>query len=152
MIDRGQYLNKLIKKQRNGLVKVITGIRRCGKSYLLFNIFYNYLLSVGIEKDHIICLALDETENIKYRSPLFLDEYLKGKIKDDRQYYVFLDEIQKVKPVKNQYLDDGDMITFVDILLGLLRRNNVDIYVTGSNSKMLSKDILTEFRGRSYEI
>ena len=153
MINRMQYLNKLIKKEHNGLIKVITGIRRCGKSYLLFNIFYNYLISQGVKDDHIICLALDEAKNIKYRSPLFLDEYIQNNIKDDNQYYIFLDEIQKVKAIKNPYLyDDEEKITFVDVLLGLMKKSNVDIYVTGSNSKMLSSDILTEFRGRSDEI
>lgn len=153
MINRMQYLNKLIKKEHNGLIKVITGIRRCGKSYLLFNIFYNYLISQGVKDDHIICLALDEAKNIKYRSPLFLDEYIQNNIKDDNQYYIFLDEIQKVKAIKNPYLDDDEeKITFVDVLLGLMKKSNVDIYVTVSNSKMLSSDILTEFRGRSDEI
>ena len=153
MIDRKKYLEKLIRKERNGLIKVITGIRRCGKSYLLFEIFYKYLLSEGVKDDHIICLALDETKNIKYRNPLFLDEYIQGKIVDEGQYYVCLDEIQKVKPIKNPYLDDDEeKITFVDVLLGLMKKSNVDIYVTGSNSKMLSSDILTEFRGRSDEI
>lgn len=153
MINRMQYLNKLIKKEHNGLIKVITGIRRCGKSYLLFNIFYNYLISQGVKDDHIICLALDEAKNIKYRLPLFLDEYIQNNIKDDNQYYIFLDEIQKVKAIKNPYLDDDEeKITFVDVLLGLMKKSNVDIYVTGSNSKMLSSDILTEFRGRSDEI
>ena len=93
MIDRKQYLNKLIKKEHNGLIKVITGIRRCGKYYLLFNIFYAYLISQGVKSDHIICLALDESKNIKYRSPLFLDEYIQNNIKDDGQYYIFLDDI-----------------------------------------------------------
>lgn len=153
MIDRRQYLNKLIRKEHNGLIKVITGIRRCGKSYLLFDIYYKYLVSQGVKDDHIICLALDETKNIKYRNPLFLDEYIQSKIVNEGQYYVFLDEIQKVKAIKNPYLDDADeKITFVDVLLGLMKKNNVDIYVTGSNSKMLSSDILTEFRGRSDEI
>lgn len=89
MIERKQYLDKLIKKENNGLIKVITWIRRCGKTYLLFNIFYNYLVSKVIQKDHIICLALDETPNIKYRSPILLDEYIRSKIVDDKQYYVF---------------------------------------------------------------
>lgn len=153
MIERKKYLEKLIRKERNGLIKVITGIRRCGKSYLLFEIFYKYLLSKGVKDDHIICLALDETKNIKYRNPLYLDEYIQGKITDDGQYYVCLDEIQKVKAVKNPYLDDEEeKITFVDVLLGLMKKSNVDVYVTGSNSKMLSSDVLTEFRGRSDEI
>lgn len=153
MIERKQYLDQLIRKEGNGLIKVITGIRRSGKSYLLFNIFYNHLIEKGINEDHIICLALDEVENIKYRNPLFLDKYIKSKIIDDKQYYVFLDEIQKVKSIKNPYLDDDDdKISFVDILLGLMKKKNLDVYVTGSNSKMLSSDVLTEFRGRSDEI
>lgn len=153
MIKRDQYLNKLIKKERNGLIKVITGIRRSGKSYLLFNIFHDYLIDKGVKEDHIISLALDESKNMKYRSPLFLDEYIQNKIVDEGQYYVFLDEIQEVRPIKNPYLpDDEEKITFVDVLLGLMKKKNVDIYVTGSNSKMLSSDILTEFRGRSDEI
>lgn len=153
MIERNHYKEKLIRKMNNGLVKVITGIRRCGKSYLLFNIFYDYLKENGIKDDHIIRLALDDTDNIKYRNPLYLDEYIKSKIVDDGKYYVFLDEIQKVKSIKNPYLDDeNERISFVDVLLGLMKRDNVDIYVTGSNSKMLSSDILTEFRGRGDEI
>ena len=153
MIERKQYLDKLIRKRGNGLIKVITGIRRCGKSFLLFKIYYDYLVSEGVSKDNIICLALDETQNIKYRNPLYLDEYLRGKITDEGKYYVFLDEIQKVKSVKNPYLDDvEEKISFVDVLLGLMKMDNVDVYVTGSNSQMLSSDILTEFRGRSDEI
>lgn len=153
MIERKQYLDKLIRKKENGLIKVITGIRRCGKSFLLFKIYYDYLISQGVSKDNIICLALDETQNIKYRNPLYLDEYLRGKITDKGKYYVFLDEIQKVKSVKNPYLDDvEEKISFVDVLLGLMKMDNVDVYVTGSNSQMLSSDILTEFRGRSDEI
>ena len=153
MIERKQYLDKLIRKRGNGLIKVITGIRRCGKSFLLFKIYYDYLVSEGVSKDNIICLALDETQNIKYRNPLYLDEYIRSKITGDGKYYVFLDEIQKVKSVKNPYLDDvEEKISFVDVLLGLMKMDNVDVYVTGSNSQMLSSDILTEFRGRSDEI
>ena len=153
MIERKLYLDKLIRKERNGLIKVITGIRRCGKSYLLFDIYYKYLISKGIDDSHIICLALDEVENVKYRNPLYLDKYIRERLVDDSEYYIFLDEIQKVKTVKNPYVDDAEeKITFVDVLLGLMKKSNVDIYVTGSNSKMLSSDILTEFRGRSDEI
>lgn len=153
MIERKQYLDKLIRKRGNGLIKVITGIRRCGKSFLLFKIYYDYLVSAGVSKDNIICLALDETQNIKYRNPLYLDEYIRSRITGDGKYYVFLDEIQKVKSVKNPYLDDvEEKISFVDVLLGLMKMDNVDVYVTGSNSQMLSSDILTEFRGRSDEI
>lgn len=152
MIERKRYLDSLIQKRRNGLVKVITGIRRCGKSFLLFNIFYNYMLAEGFKEDHIILLTLDDIANIRYRNPFQLDEYLKSKIYDDGEYYIFLDEIQKVEAVSNPYLPSGEKITFVDVLLSLMKKDNVDIYVTGSNSKMLSSDILSQFRGRSDEI
>ncbi len=153
MIERKQYLDKLIRKKENGQVKIITGIRRCGKSYLLFNIYYDYLKSIGIDDDHIITLALDENQNAKYRNPIHLDTYIQSKLQDNKMHYVFLDEIQKVKSVRNPYLeDDEEKIGFVDVLLGLMKKTNVDLYVTGSNSKMLSSDILTEFRGRGNEI
>ena len=152
MIERNRYLNQLISKKENGMVKVITGIRRCGKSYLLFNIYRQYLLSLGIDSSHIIELALDEVENIKYRNPLELAEYIKSLLIDkDKMYYIFLDEIQLVKTIENPYLK-GDYIGFVDVLLGLMKKPNADVYVTGSNSKMLSSDILTEFRGRGDEV
>ena len=153
MIERKQYLDKLIRKKENGLIKIITGIRRSGKSYLLFNIYYDYLKSQGIDDAHIIRLALDEKRNAKYRNSIYLDEYIQKQIKDEKKHYIFLDEIQKVKSVKNPYLDDPEeRIGFVDVLLGLMKQDNVDVYVTGSNSKMLSSDILTEFRGRGDEI
>lgn len=154
MIERKRYLDELISKKDNGMIKVITGIRRCGKSYLLFNIYHEYLNSVGVDDGHIIELALDDDENIKYRNPIFLGEYIRSLLVDkDKTYYIFLDEIQKVKSVKNPYLDDdGETVGFVDVLLGLMKKKNADVYVTGSNSKMLSSDILTEFRGRGDEI
>lgn len=154
MIERERYLNQLIAKKENGMIKVITGIRRCGKSYLLFNIYHNYLNSIGVDDEHIIELALDDDENIKYRNPLELGEYIRGLLVDkDKMYYIFLDEIQKVKTIKNPYLDDeNETVGFVDVLLGLMKKKNADVYVTGSNSKMLSSDILTEFRGRGDEI
>lgn len=154
MIERKQYLDQLISKKENGMIKVITGIRRCGKSYLLFEIYHKYLNSVGVDDDHIIELALDDDENIKYRNPLHLGEYIRSLLVDkDKMYYIFLDEIQKVKTVKNPYLDgEGETVGFVDVLLGLMKKKNADVYVTGSNSKMLSSDILTEFRGRGDEI
>ncbi len=153
MIERKQYLDKLIRKKENGQVKIITGIRRCGKSYLLFNIYYDYLKSIGIDDKHIITLALDENQNAKYRNPLHLDAYIQSKLQDDKMHYIFLDEIQKVKAIKNPYLEDDDeKISFVDVLLGLMKKANVDLYITGSNSKMLSIDILTEFKGRGDEI
>ena len=154
MINRDRYLNKLIRKKENGLVKVITGIRRCGKSYLLFEIYHQYLNQIGVDDDHIIELSLDDDVNIRYRNPLELGQYIRSLIIDKEQmYYVFLDEIQKVATIPNPYLpDSGETVGFVDVLLGLMKIKNVDLYVTGSNSKMLSSDILTEFRGRGDEI
>lgn len=154
MIERQRYLDKLIRKKENGLVKVITGIRRCGKSYLLFRIYHHYLNTIGIDDEQIIELALDEDQNAKYRNPLELGKYIRDQIvQKDKMYYVFIDEIQKVAKIKNPYLPDSDEeITFVDVVLGLMKIPNVDLYVTGSNSKMLSSDILTEFRGRGDEI
>ena len=154
MIERKKYLEKLISKKENGLVKVITGIRRCGKSYLLFNIYKDYLKSIGVADDCIICLALDDDENIRYRNPLELGKHIRSLTADEsKTYYVFLDEIQKVVTIQNPYIEGvEDKIGFVDVVLGLMKHDNIDLYVTGSNSKMLSSDILTEFRGRGDEI
>ena len=153
IIERKQYLSELIKKKDNGRIKIITGIRRCGKSYLLFKLYKDYLLGNGIKKEQIIEMALDEIDNIKYRNPFELNDYIKNKITKNKKYYIFIDEIQFSKPVKNPYIIDSDEeITFVDTLLGLMKNENLDIYVTGSNSKMLSKDILTQFRDRGDEI
>ena len=134
-IERNTYLNQLIESQNNGLIKIITGIRRCGKSYLLFNIFYDYLISKGIDNEHIIKIALDDILNEEYKDPRRLLLYIKGSIKDSNNYYVFIDEVQM-------------MDNFIGALNSLLRIENVDVYVTGSNSKFLSSDIATEFRGR----
>ena len=154
MIARPDYLNKLISKKENGLIKIITGNRRCGKSYLLFTIYHEYLVSAGITENQIIELALDETVNAKYRNPIELDSYIRSLVSDkSKQYYVFLDEIQKVDEIQNPYVDNpNSKITFVDTVLGLMKIKNVDLYITGSNSKMLSSDILTEFRDRGDEI
>lgn len=154
MIERKKYLEKLISKKENGLVKVITGIRRSGKSYLLFNIYKKYLKSIGVEDNCIIALALDDDENIKYRNPIELGKYIRSLTADEsRKYYVFLDEIQKVVTIQNPYIEGAeDKVGFVDVVLGLMKHDNIDLYVTGSNSKMLSSDILTEFRGRGDEI
>ena len=154
MIARPDYLNKLISKKENGLIKIITGNRRCGKSYLLFTIYHEYLVSAGIAENQIIELALDETVNAKYRNPIELDSYIRSLVSDkSKQYYVFLDEIQKVDEIQNPYVDNPNpKITFVDTVLGLMKIKNVDLYITGSNSKMLSSDILTEFRDRGDEI
>lgn len=154
VIRRDRYLNKLIVKKENGLIKVITGIRRCGKSFLLFELYHEYLNSIGVQDDNIIELALDEAINARYRNPMELDRYIRELIADKQQkYYVFIDEIQKVSEIRNPYLDDVDAkIGFVDVLLGLMKMKNVDLYVTGSNSRMLSSDILTEFKDRGDEI
>lgn len=154
IIKRDRYLNKLISKRENGLIKVITGIRRCGKSYLLFNLYHDYLNSTGVEDSNIIELALDEIGNARYRNPMELDAFVRSQIADKtKQYYVFIDEIQKVSEIQNPYVDDKSAkIGFVDVLLGLMKIRNVDLYVTGSNSRMLSSDILTEFKDRGDEI
>ena len=153
-IDRNFYLEQLKEKRNNGRVKVVTGIRRCGKSVLLFDIFGDYLKADGVTDEQIIMLKLDVARNARYRNPLELDKYLRSKIADTtKQYYVLLDEIQEVSNIPNPWLDDKDTtIGFVDILLGVLDLKNVDIYVTGSNSKMLSTDVMTEFKDRGDEI
>ena len=137
----------------DGQVKVITGIRRCGKSYLMNVLFKNYLLEQNVSPDNIITIELDLTKDIKYRDPLALAEYVRSKVEGQtEQFYLFVDEIQMSDEVKNPYNPDGKKITFYDALNDLRSLPNLDVYVTGSNSKMLSKDILTEFRGRSDEI
>ena len=138
-IRRDIYLNKLINRMHNGMIKVVTGIRRSGKSYLLFTIFKDYLLSEGVDEDHIISIELERLENKKYRDPYMILEQIKTQIIDSKDYYIFLDEVQ--------LLDE-----FEDVLNSLLHIKNVDVYVTGSNSKFLSKDIITEFRGRGDEV
>lgn len=138
-IKRDKYLNDLINRMHNGMIKVVTGIRRCGKSYLLFNIFKNYLLGQGVPASHIIMIELDQRKNKKYRDPDAILEYIESLLTDDRQYYIMLDEVQMLQE-------------FEEVLNSLLHINNADIYVTGSNSKFLSKDVITEFRGRGDEI
>ena len=138
-IKRDYYLQEIIDRMDNGLIKVITGIRRCGKSYLLNTIFKNYLLEQGIDEKHIIQLSLDENINKKFLDPDVLDEHIRKLIKDEKKYFIILDEVQKVKE-------------FESVLIGFMHISNVDIYVTGSNSKFLSKDVITEFRGRGDEI
>ncbi len=151
---RKQYLNQLIRKKDNGRIKVITGLRRSGKSYLLFKLYRQYLLELGVQEDQIVELALDEIDNAKYRNPFELNKIVKERIADkDKRYYVFIDEIQFVTEVQNPYVDDpNEKLTFIDVVLGLMKLPNADIYVTGSNSKMLSSDILTQFRDRGDEI
>ena len=151
---RKQYLDQLIRKKDNGRIKVITGLRRSGKSYLLFTLYRQYLLDSGVEDDQIVELALDEIDNAKYRNPFELNKIVKERITDkNKRYYVFIDEIQFVTEVQNPYVDDpNEKLTFIDVVLGLMKIPNADIYVTGSNSKMLSSDILTQFRDRGDEI
>ena len=138
-IKRDKYLNDLINRMHNGMIKVVTGIRRCGKSYLLFNIFKNYLLDHGVAASHIITIELDQRKNKKYRDPDTILDYIESLIEDDEQYYIMLDEVQMLQE-------------FEEVLNSLLHIRNADIYVTGSNSKFLSKDVITEFRGRGDEI
>lgn len=138
-IQRKVYLDRLISRRENGVIKIITGIRRCGKSYLLDPIFKNYLIQSGVREDHIIKLELDKEENKKYRDSHVLNEYIKSLIKDKEMYYILLDEIQLVEG-------------FEAVLNGFLYERNLDVYVTGSNSKFLSSDIITEFRGRGDEV
>ena len=151
---RKQYMDQLIGKKDNGRVKVITGLRRSGKSYLLFNLYRQYLLSSGIDESQIIGIALDEIDNAKYRNPVELNRVVKERMPDrDKRYYVFIDEIQFVAEIANPYVDDpNEKLTFIDVVLGLMRIPNADIYVTGSNSNMLSSDVLTQFRDRGDEI
>lgn len=151
---RKQYMNQLIHKKDNGRIKVITGLRRSGKSYLLFTLYRQYLLDSGIGEDQIIGLALDEIDNAQYRNPFELNKTVKERMSDsNKRYYVFIDEIQFVTEIQNPYVTDpNDTITFIDVVLGLMKLPNADIYVTGSNSRMLSSDILTQFRDRGDEI
>ena len=153
-LGRREYLEKLIDKKDNGRVKIVTGIRRCGKSYLLFELYTKYLLEQGIGEDQIIGIALDEMPNAKYRNPFELDKYIRARIVDKtKQYYILIDEIQFVSEIQNPYVDDPQAkIGFIDVVLGLMKIKNADVYVTGSNSKMLSSDILTQFRDRGDEI
>ena len=138
-IKRDLYLKRLVDRMHNGMIKVVTGVRRCGKSYLLFKLFYDYLRQNGVKDNHIIRLALDDRMNKQYRDPDALCNFVRKQIKDEQQYYVLLDEVQFVPE-------------FEDVLNSFLHIHNIDTYVTGSNAKFLSKDVITEFRGRGDEI
>lgn len=162
IIERKQLLKELISKRWNGNVKIITGKRRSGKSFLLSTLYKNYLLKEGASEDNIIEIALDKDEHSPYRNPRVLSSYVKEKTNDHSQkYYVFIDEIQLSYKVKNTDLDESSVpeedrellyTTFYDVLNDLRMQDNLDIYVTGSNSKMLSKDIVTNFRDRGSEV
>ena len=138
-MERPDYLEILKHKMHNGMIKIVTGLRRCGKSYLIFNLFYDYLLKLGIKDDHIIQIQLDDWANKEYRNPENLYRYVKGRITNNEHYYILLDEVQLVPH-------------FEDVLNGFLHIQNADTYVTGSNAKFLSRDIITEFRGRGDQI
>ena len=162
MIERNLYLSKLIAAKGNGFPKIITGLRRCGKSYLLKEIYKNYLLNNGVSEDNIIIIELDDLKNVKYRNPIELDKYVREKCDINKMNYIFIDEIQlvttivnpaftngKIKIAKN---DDKDVISFVEVVLGLSREKYIDLYATESNSKMLSSDVITEFRDKATNI
>ena len=133
-IKRDIYLDRLIRREKNGLIKIVTGVRRCGKSYLLFNLFHNYLLEKGVREDHIIEIALDDRSNKELRDPDNMLKYVKERIVDKDTYYIILDEVQL-------------LAEFEDVLNSFMHIRNADVYVTGSNSKFLSSDLVTEFRG-----
>lgn len=162
MIKRDRYLERLIRYRDNGMPKVITGIRRCGKSYLLQRIFTDYLLSTGVPEDHIVILNLDSVENQAYCDPIALNDGVKELCSGEGRYYVIIDEIQNVRPIVNPIFTDGrhvyakdredNAITFVNTVLGLSSYPNIDLYITGSNSRMLSTDVQTEFRGKAINI
>ena len=154
MYPREQYLKEIISKKDNGRIKIITGLRRSGKSVLLFQLYREWLLGEGVNEHQIIALALDILENARYRNPLELDKYVRDHMVDPKKrYYIFIDEIQFVSEIQNPYVDNEDAkITFIDVILGFMHMDNADVYVTGSNSKMLSSDILTQFRDRGDEI
>ncbi|MBR5659780.1 MAG: ATP-binding protein [Lachnospiraceae bacterium] len=151
-IKRDVYLNRLISRMNNGSIKVITGLRRSGKSYLLFHLFYDRLIQMGVSPDHIITVPLDDVDYVEYTDPHKLYAYIKGKMSDPKQtYYIFIDEAQYA--ISKEEMKNPDVpIRLYGVLNGLLRKENVDVYVTGSNSKFLSTDIMTEFRGRGDEV
>ncbi len=150
IIRRDEYLNRIISRMGNGLIKVITGIRRCGKSFLLFNLFHDYLIQNGVKDEQIIMVALDDDTGLEYRNPDELSKYIRSRIKGPEMYYILIDEVQYA--ITKEELKKHEDIKLYNVLNGLMRMRNVDIYVTGSNSKMLTKDVLTAFRGRSDEV
>ena len=162
MIERNVYLSKLISSKGNGFPKIITGVRRCGKSYLIKEIFKKHLLGEGVSEDNIIIVELDDLKNVKYRNPIELDKYIRNKCNVNTINYVFIDEVQLVTTIVNpiftngEYViakeDDKDVISFVEVVLGLSREKYIDLYATGSNSKMLSSDVITEFRDKATNI
>ncbi len=149
-IKRDTYLSRLIDKKENGLIKVITGIRRCGKSYLLFYLFHDYLIESGVKEEQIISIALDDDLCEQYRNPDELSKYIRSKIVNKEMYYILIAEVQYA--ITKQELENPEDIKLYNVLNGLMRLRNIDIYVTGSNSKLLSQDVMTAFRGRGDQI
>ena len=149
-IKRDSYLQKLIEKKENGLIKVVTGIRRCGKSFLLFTLYKDYLIQSGIKEENIIAIALDDDKDLKYRDPDELSKHIRSRLTTDDMYYILIDEVQYA--ISKEELKNPENIRLYNVLNGLMRLRNIDIYVTGSNSKMLTKDVLTAFRGRGDEV
>lgn len=149
MIKRNSYLERIIQLKDNKKIKVIVGLQRVDKRFLLMNLYKDYLIINGVNQEQIINLSLDGIENVNLRNAFTLYEYIKKIINPNKKYYIFIDEIQFVKKLSNPHTDSKDIITFVDVVLGLNHLDNVDIYITGSNSKMLSNDILTQMRGKS---
>lgn len=150
VIKRDFYLRKLNEKKENGRVKILTGIKGCGKTFLLFNLYRDYLLAQGVKQEQIVTIALDDPANLEYRTPLRLNEYIKSQTPHrEQQYYVFIDEIQFCEAVSNLYVDSKEQsITFVDVLLGQMKRSNVDVYVIGSYAKLLVSEVPTQLRDR----
>ena len=150
-IRRESYLNELINRKENGLIKVITGIRRCGKSYLLFDMYYDYLLSQGVSEQNVVKISLEDDENEELRDSKKLAGYIRDRLKNNGDmHYVFIDEVQYA--IKKEDLKSNKPLPLYGVLNGLMKEPNVDVYVTGSNSKLLSKDVMTEFRGRGDEV
>lgn len=149
MIKRNSYLERIIQLKDNKKIKVIVGLQRVDKRFLLMNLYKDYLIINGVNQEQIINLSLDGIENVNLRNAFTLYEYIKKIINPNKKYYIFIDEIQFMKKLSNPHTDSKDIITFVDVVLGLNHLDNVDIYITGSNFKMLSNDILTQMRGKS---
>lgn len=149
-VERNSYLDKLIERKENGLIKVVTGIRRCGKSFLLFRLFYDHLIQSGVKEEQIITIALDDDTYVAYRDPDALSKHIRERITGSEMHYVLIDEVQYA--ISKEELKNPEDIRLYNVLNGLMRLRNVDIYVTGSNSKMLTKDVMTAFRGRGDEV
>ncbi len=150
LVQRNEYLNRIIERKENGSIKVITGIRRCGKSWLLFYLYHDYLRSIGVPEEQIIQIALDDDEYADYRNPDELSKYIRSKIVNDKMYYIFIDEVQYA--ISKEELENPENVRLYNVLNGIMRLRNTDIYVTGSNSKLLTEDVMTAFRGRGDQV